>query len=152
MAASTITPSRAARHRKPESKEPPPRSRLRRILRWALWLAVPALAICAGTVIGLVYAFARVPLPDEVPTAQTIVFLDQTGGHEIGTLTPQENRRVVPLDKIKLPSGFKAELYSSGHPGARTMVRVLRRLGYRFAIVSGGFSQITDRLALLEAK
>ncbi len=27
------------------------------------------------------------------------------------------------------------------------MVRVLRRLGYRFAIVSGGFSQITDRLA-----
>jgi phosphoserine phosphatase len=26
-------------------------------------------------------------------------------------------------------------------------VRTLRRLGYRFAIVSGGFSQITDRLA-----
>jgi phosphoserine phosphatase len=33
-------------------------------------------------------------------------------------------------------------------PGARTMVRTLRRLGYRFAIVSGGFSQITDRLAV----
>ncbi len=32
-------------------------------------------------------------------------------------------------------------------PGARTMVRVLGRLGYRFAIVSGGFSQITERLA-----
>ena len=32
-------------------------------------------------------------------------------------------------------------------PGARTMVRTLRRLGYRFAIVSGGFSRITDRLA-----
>lgn len=32
-------------------------------------------------------------------------------------------------------------------PGARTLVRTLRRLGYRFAIVSGGFSQITDRLA-----
>ncbi len=32
-------------------------------------------------------------------------------------------------------------------PGARTMVRTLSRLGYRFAIVSGGFSQITDRLA-----
>ncbi|MEJ7795841.1 MAG: phosphoserine phosphatase SerB [Nocardioides sp.] len=32
-------------------------------------------------------------------------------------------------------------------PGARTMVRVLRRLGYRFALVSGGFSHITDRLA-----
>jgi phosphoserine phosphatase len=32
-------------------------------------------------------------------------------------------------------------------PGARTLVRTLRRLGFRFALVSGGFSQITDRLA-----
>jgi phosphoserine phosphatase len=32
-------------------------------------------------------------------------------------------------------------------PGARTLVRTLKRLGYRFAVVSGGFSQITDRIA-----
>ncbi len=32
-------------------------------------------------------------------------------------------------------------------PGARTLVRILTRLGYRFALVSGGFSQVTDRLA-----
>ncbi|MDP3892189.1 phosphoserine phosphatase SerB, partial [Nocardioides sp.] len=32
-------------------------------------------------------------------------------------------------------------------PGARTLIRTLTRLGYRFAMVSGGFSQITDRLA-----
>ena len=32
-------------------------------------------------------------------------------------------------------------------PGARTTVRVLKRLGYRFAIVSGGFTHMTDRLA-----
>src|SRR3954453_20493153 len=32
-------------------------------------------------------------------------------------------------------------------PGARTTLRVLKRLGYRFAMVSGGFSQLTDRLA-----
>jgi phosphoserine phosphatase len=32
-------------------------------------------------------------------------------------------------------------------PGARTLVRSLRRLGYRFAIVSGGFTHVTDRLA-----
>ena len=32
-------------------------------------------------------------------------------------------------------------------PGARTLVRTLSRLGYRFAIVSGGFSHITDRIA-----
>jgi penicillin-binding protein 1A len=105
MAVPTITPSRAARHAKPkpasQGQEPPPRSRLRRILRWALWLAIPVLAVCAGTVIGLIYAFARVPLPAEVRTAQTIVFLDRTGGREIGTLTALENRRVVPLKKIK---------------------------------------------------
>ncbi|HYN76144.1 MAG TPA: phosphoserine phosphatase SerB [Candidatus Limnocylindria bacterium] len=31
-------------------------------------------------------------------------------------------------------------------PGARTLVRTLKRLGYQFAIVSGGFTQVTDRL------
>ena len=31
-------------------------------------------------------------------------------------------------------------------PGARTLVRTLKRLGYEFAIVSGGFTQITDGL------
>lgn len=32
-------------------------------------------------------------------------------------------------------------------PGARTLIRTLRRLGYRFALVSGGFTQVTDRIA-----
>jgi phosphoserine phosphatase len=32
-------------------------------------------------------------------------------------------------------------------PGARTLVRTLTRLGYRFAIVSGGFTHVTDRIA-----
>ncbi|NEE02097.1 phosphoserine phosphatase SerB [Phytoactinopolyspora halotolerans] len=32
-------------------------------------------------------------------------------------------------------------------PGARTLVRTLKRLGYRCGIVSGGFSQVTDALA-----
>lgn len=31
-------------------------------------------------------------------------------------------------------------------PGARTLVRTLGRLGYRFALVSGGFSAITERI------
>ncbi len=34
------------------------------------------------------------------------------------TVTPLEK---IPVDKIKLPPGFKAEVYSFGHPGARTM-------------------------------
>jgi phosphoserine phosphatase len=32
-------------------------------------------------------------------------------------------------------------------PGARTLIRTLKRLGYRFGIVSGGFTQIIDPLA-----
>lgn len=32
-------------------------------------------------------------------------------------------------------------------PGARTMIRSLKRLGYRFALVSGGFTRIIERIA-----
>ena len=32
-------------------------------------------------------------------------------------------------------------------PGARTMIRTLKRLGYRFALVSGGFRPIIEPLA-----
>ena len=55
--------------------------------------------------------------------------------------------RVALLEGV--PASALDEVYDSIElaPGARTMVRTLRRLGYRFAIVSGGFSQITDRLA-----
>jgi phosphoserine phosphatase len=48
------------------------------------------------------------------------------------------------LDASCLDQVYEALVLS---PGARTTVRTLKRLGYRFAIVSGGFSQITDRLA-----
>ena len=52
----------------------------------------------------------------------------------------------LPLDKIKLPDGFKAELWSSGHPGARTMVMGpkgtmfmgTRTIGRVYAIVDRG--------------
>ncbi len=48
-----------------------------------------------------------------------------------------------------LPETALGEVYAAIvlAPGARTMVRTLRRLGYRFAVVSGGFTQITDRIA-----
>ncbi len=55
--------------------------------------------------------------------------------------------------RVRLLTGLDASVIDSVYssivvnPGARTLVRTLRRLGYRFAIVSGGFSQITDRLA-----
>ncbi|TCC37685.1 phosphoserine phosphatase SerB [Kribbella speibonae] len=48
-----------------------------------------------------------------------------------------------------LPASALDEVYAAIElaPGARTLVRTLKRLGYQFAIVSGGFSQITDKLA-----
>ncbi len=55
--------------------------------------------------------------------------------------------RVALLEGVA--EGALAEVYDAIvlAPGARTMVRTLKRLGYRFAIVSGGFTQVTDRLA-----
>ena len=40
--------------------------------------------------------------------------------HPTPPIAPSADK--IPVDKIKLPSGFKAEIWSSGHPGARTMV------------------------------
>jgi glucose/arabinose dehydrogenase len=36
------------------------------------------------------------------------------------TVTPTEK---IPVKDLKLPAGFRAEIWSQGHPGARTMVR-----------------------------
>ncbi len=56
-------------------------------------------------------------------------------------------------ERVALLAGLPAQCLDAVYdglvltPGARTLVRTLKRLGYRFAIVSGGFSQVTDRLA-----
>lgn len=60
----------------------------------------------------------------------------------------QSLRQRVALLK-GVPAKALDEVYTNIqlNPGARTLVRTLRRLGYRFALVSGGFNQITDRIA-----
>ncbi|NUR05481.1 MAG: phosphoserine phosphatase SerB [Nocardioidaceae bacterium] len=56
-------------------------------------------------------------------------------------------------ERVALLEGLEAAALDRVHdaltlaPGARTLVRTLKRLGYRFAIVSGGFAQVTDRIA-----
>ncbi|MGI9155839.1 MAG: phosphoserine phosphatase SerB [Marmoricola sp.] len=56
-------------------------------------------------------------------------------------------------ERVGLLAGLEATALDSVYdeillaPGARTLVRTLKRLGYRFAMVSGGFTQITDRIA-----
>lgn len=48
-----------------------------------------------------------------------------------------------------VPVSALDEVYASLEftPGARTMVRTLKRLGYRFALVSGGFTAIIEKIA-----
>ena len=48
------------------------------------------------------------------------------------------------VDEAALTAVYDALVYA---PGARTMIRTLKRLGYRFALVSGGFTQIIERIA-----
>ena len=82
------------------------------------------LAASAMLTIGLATtAFAQQP-PGFSPLDRT----NQGSSGQDGNLRPHPTPPLatavdkLPLDKIKLPAGFKAELWSSGHPAARTMV------------------------------
>ena len=48
------------------------------------------------------------------------------------------------VDESALDTVYDSLTYA---PGARTMIRTLKRLGYRFALVSGGFTRIIERIA-----
>jgi glucose/arabinose dehydrogenase len=50
----------------------------------------------------------------------------------------------LPLEKIKLPPGFKAEVWSSGHPGARSMVMGTKGTLFMGTRVIGRVYAITD--------
>ncbi|MDT0203608.1 phosphoserine phosphatase SerB [Nocardioides sp. AE5] len=77
---------------------------------------------------------------------------------EVARITEEAMRGELDFEaslrqRVALLEGIDADAFDSVYesillaPGARTMVRTLKRLGYRFAMVSGGFTQITDRLA-----
>jgi phosphoserine phosphatase len=91
---------------------------------------------------------------------EVIEMLAAHAGHEaeVAEITERAMRGEIDFegalrDRVRLLAGLDASVLDRVYddivitPGARTMVRVLRRLGYRFAIVSGGFTHITDRLA-----
>jgi phosphoserine phosphatase len=91
---------------------------------------------------------------------EVIEMLAAHAGHEdeVAAVTERAMRGEIDFEaslraRVKLLAGLDASVLDRVYdeivmtPGARTMVRTLRRLGYRFAIVSGGFTHITDRLA-----
>ena len=58
----------------------------------------------------------------------------------------------LPVDKIKLPAGFKAEAWSSGHPGARTMVQGDKGTVFMGTRIIGRVYAITEKDGKREAK
>jgi len=79
-------------------------------------------------------------------------------GRQVAAVTEQAMRGGLDFEeslreRVALLAGLDASVLDQVYdemalaPGARTLVRTLKRLGYRFAIVSGGFSRLTDRLA-----
>jgi glucose/arabinose dehydrogenase len=79
--------------------------------------------VCAGLVLALSPAMAQTP-PGFSPLDRSN---PQASQQDVG-LKPHPTPPTVtaadklPVDKLKLPAGFKAEVWSHGHPGARTMV------------------------------
>jgi glucose/arabinose dehydrogenase len=63
--------------------------------------------------------------------------------------TPVEK---IPVDKIRLPAGFKAELWSSGHPGGRTMVMGPKGTIFMGSRLIGRVYAITEKNGKREAK
>ena len=70
--------------------------------------------------------------------------------HPTPPIAPSADK--LPIDKIKLPSGFKAEVWSSGHPGARTMVMGDKGTMFMGTRVIGRVYAITEKDGKREAK
>ncbi|MBA2574316.1 MAG: phosphoserine phosphatase SerB [Nocardioidaceae bacterium] len=76
------------------------------------------------------------------PEVAAITERAMRGELDFETSVRERVRLLAGLDAAALDAVYTAMELS---PGARTLVRTLKRLGYRLAIVSGGFSQLTDR-------
>jgi phosphoserine phosphatase len=88
--------------------------------------------------------------------------IEMLAGHagcaaEVGRLTEQAMRGELDFAdslraRVRLLAGLDARALDDVRrdlvlaPGARTFVRTLKRLDYRLAVVSGGFTQVTDAL------
>jgi glucose/arabinose dehydrogenase len=71
-------------------------------------------------------------------------------GHPVPPIATAADK--LPIDKIKLPPGFKAEVWSSGHPGARTMVQGNKGTLFMGSRVIGRVYAITEKDGKREVK
>ena len=91
---------------------------------------------------------------------EVIEMLAEHAGHaaEVASVTEQAMRGELDFEaslraRVAMLEGVPAAALDEVHdalqytPGARTMIRTLKRLGYKFALVSGGFTQLIERMA-----
>ena len=115
-----------------------------------------ARAVLAGTVVS---AFAVVTAMAQTPPGFSALDKSKPGSQKQDTnLRPHPtpptaaDAAKLPVDKIKLPAGFKAEVWSSGHPGARTMVQGPKGTIFMGTRVIGRVYAITEKDGKREAK
>lgn len=86
-------------------------------------------ALFAGSIAGAFALTAAPAISQGPPGMSAIDKSDPAASKQDPNLKPHATPPIVtpvdklPLDKLKLPAGFRAEVWSSGHPGGRTMVQ-----------------------------
>jgi glucose/arabinose dehydrogenase len=121
--------------------------------RRALMAAAAALAVGLAAAIGVQPAAAQAPpgfSPLDKGNPATSKQDTNLKPHATPpTPTPADK---LPLDKIKLPPGFKAEVWSHGHPGARTMAMGPKGTIFMGTRLLGRVYAITNKDGKREAK
>jgi len=126
-------------------------------------------ALLAGTVLGFVAAgpvAAQQPTPTATPSAAPAAppgfspmdKSNPSASQQDTNLKPHPTPPIatavdkIPVDKLKLPAGFKAEIWSHGHPGGRTMVEGPKGTIFMGTRVIGRVYAITNKDGKREAK
>ena len=122
--------------------------------------ALTASAMSAALALGLTAAVAQqaAPPPGAPPGLSALDKSDPKASKQDVNLKPHPTPPIgtavdkLPVDKIKLPAGFKAEVWSSGHPGARSMVRGTKGTIFMGSRVIGRVYAISDKSGKREVK
>jgi glucose/arabinose dehydrogenase len=112
----------------------------------AVLAAAAALAFGSSTLNAQQKGFSPLDRTDQKKSNQN---LNLKGHATPSTVTPTDK---IPLNKLRLPAGFKAEIWSEGHPGARTMVMGSKGTIFMGTRLLGRVYAITDRGGKREAK
>jgi len=112
----------------------------------AIAATVAALGFGSGALHAQQKGFSTIDKTDQTKSKQNPAL---KGNLQPATATPLEK---IPLDRIKLPAGFKAEIWSHGHAAGRTMVMGAKGTMFMGTRVIGRVYAITNQGGKREAK